>query len=259
VPPFRVSGSRVRRFKIVRPDYPPGEVAPYGRIEPDHSARLPESAITKKWEEPLPVVDALVAWFKVRTLFREWDYLRGRRVWLDEVRAKSPHIYAELTTKDRRAAAGRQAARMRFDEALEKCANTYGPLGVGDDIEELMDAIDDLRIWMSPGLAAHSMLNARDERLGKKLGGDLDAPLRRVDIAISTGGLDGGVIEKPNLYTALATALHYGKVLKIEFRQCAAPRCGALFVATRPDHHLCSNACRRAISTLRKKKAKQQR
>jgi hypothetical protein len=223
---------------------------------------VPASKATKKWEEPLPVVDALVAWFKVRTLFREWDYYRGRRVWLDEVRANYPHLLGKLTTKDRRSAAGRRPARLRFDEALEECLNTYGPLGGDDDgnrtewkldhIEEMMDAIDDLRIWASPGLAMNSTIDAHDERLGKNLSGDLEAPLRRVDRCISMGGLDGGVIEKPSLYSALATALHYSKVLKIEFRQCAAPRCGTLFIATRADHRLCSNACRRAIATLRK-------
>jgi len=134
--------------------------------------------------------------------------------------------------------------------------NTYGPLGVGDDIEAMMDAIDDLRIWMSPGRTAHSMFNARDSRLGKKLSGDLDAPGRRVDIALSKGGHTGGVIEVPTLYCALAGALHYGQVLKIDFRHCAAPKCGTLFIARRPDHMLCSNACRRAISTLRKKARK---
>jgi len=265
LPVFRISGSRIRRFKIVRPDYPTGAVAPYGEI-------VPTSKATKKWPEPLPVADALVTWFRVRTLFREWDYSRGRRIWLDEARTKSPGVYARLSTEDRRSAAGRRPARERFDEALEKCVNKYGPLGGQvwhrdddgnrtewklDGVEEMMDAIDDLRIWMSPGLAAHSMFNARDERLGRKLAGDLDAPLRRVDSYISMGGPVGGVIEKPNLYSALATALHYSQVLKIEFRPCAAPKCGTLFIATRADHHLCSNACRRAISTLRKKPKRQ--
>jgi hypothetical protein len=269
---FTVAGSRVRRFKIDRPDYPTGEVALYGRIEPDHSPRLPESAITKLWGE-IKAVDALVAWFKVRMLFREWDYHRGQRLWLDEVKTKRPALYRQLSTQDRRSAAGRRPARLRFDDAIVKCLNTHGPLGgrvwVRDDggnrtewkldgIEEMMDAIDDLRIWMSPGLTAHSMFNARDARLGKKLSGDLDAPLRRVDIAISRGGYAGGVNEAPNLYSVLAQTLHYSQVLGIEYRQCAAPKCGTLFIAKRSDHYLCSVACRRAISTLRKK-AKQQR
>jgi hypothetical protein len=252
MPKFFIPGTHPRRFRVERLDYPVGSVAPFGQLVPTGKAR------EREWGD-IDVIGALIGWFGVRAAFRDWDRRRSAQIRINEMREMNPHMLDRLSREERRAPYGRQAARKKFDATIKECVNTYGPLGgnvrgdlaIGDDIEEMMDAIDDLRIWMSPGLSADSVSVVPDQRLARRLD-SFEKSVRHVDIWMSMGDFIGGVLSSPNLYSALAMGLHYSQVLNITYHQCAAPRCGALFLAKRSHANTCSPNCRRALSRSEK-------
>ncbi len=243
-----IPGAHPREYEVVRGDSGGEGLAQYGRL------KAVKTKVPKPWGDT-DIKGALSAWFEVRSLFRRWTDARDswKMLWdLDDLdRRYNTSSSRAGFEKDRQLAKQRRARRKRFDEALRKCVHAHGPLGMGNEIETMMIAVDDLRAWA----LGHDtfQVGRRDRRLMQRWG--TRESQKRISDAITQCSFKPGVVEAPDLFCALAYGVHTCRERGIEFRVCAAPGCTAAFVANR-NKVMCSGPCRERAKYHRRKAKK---
>lgn len=214
------------RFEVIRRDK-----ETLGFLTPVRRSRIVDREID--------ATDALRAWLGLWTSFHLWLDARAAGSLL---RILDERLAVELTTEAvtadrdhlRQRAKHAGSLEERFYTELKEVTNKFGPLGVGDDIGQIMTAIKELKAFIvvdKPELA---------ERLAP--GVDLEPHVARVEAALANSDFRPGQTSVPNLYAGLAA-----RVLAGDLRFGVCDFCRAVFITKRSDRKTCSERCRSRV------------